>query len=202
MGIILSSTIKVAFILSHGDAAKIFIPKFFITALSNISRFICPKGYMFDYNLSVIRSTVWKGWNKKVLATFLADIATLTFSSPMEWTQINTRGAVANALSLPRSIILTINQGGVVYKYTLSFTDESKNVFEVKYASRKILVAHTHNEDNDGQMTELAGVFGKGDIFMFTSTLSWNISIVSTFIHKVGRWWCGLCSLGDLAFLC
>ena len=145
-GIILNSTIKAVFVLSHGDVAKIFIPKFFITALSNISNFTCPKvfmgfpcgsadkgfacnvgdlgsipglgrspgegnwlptpvfwpgefhglyspwdhkesdmtewlslllsfkGYIFDYHVSVIRSTVWKGWNKKVLATFLADI--------------------------------------------------------------------------------------------------------------------------------
>ncbi|KAI4549976.1 hypothetical protein MJT46_019125 [Ovis ammon polii x Ovis aries] len=54
--------------------------------------------------------------------------------------------------------------------YTVDY--EGKNIFEVKYASKKILVAHTHNEDNDGQRTELAGVFGKGDIFIFTSTLS------------------------------
>ena len=37
---------------------------------------------------------------------------------------------------------------------------------------KKILVAHTHSDDNDGQTTELAGEFNKGDIFIFTSTLS------------------------------
>ena len=45
-GIILNSTIKAVFVLSHGDVAKIFIPKFFITALSNISTFTCPKVFM------------------------------------------------------------------------------------------------------------------------------------------------------------
>lgn len=76
-----------------------------------------------------------------------------------------------------------------MYKYILFLTDEGKNIFEVKYASKKILVAHTHSEDNDGQTTELAGEFDKGDIFIFTLTLSWNISTVSTFIHKVSRWY-------------
>lgn len=59
-----------------------------------------------------------------------------------------------------------------MYKYILFLTDEGKNIFEVKYASKKILVAHTHSEDNDGQTTELAGEFDKGDIFIFTLTLS------------------------------
>ena len=72
-----------------------------------------------------------------------------------------------------------------MYKYILFLTDEGKNVFAVKHASKKTLVAHNHSEDNDSQMTELAGVFGKGDIFIFTSTLSWNLSTLSTFIHKV-----------------
>lgn len=59
-----------------------------------------------------------------------------------------------------------------MYKYILFLTDEGKNIFEVKYVSKKILVAHTHSDDNDGQTTELAGEFNKGDIFIFTSTLS------------------------------
>ena len=58
-----------------------------------------------------------------------------------------------------------------MYKYILFLTDEGKNIFEVKYVSKKILVAHTHSEDNDGQTTELAGEFNKGDIFISTVTL-------------------------------
>lgn len=74
-----------------------------------------------------------------------------------------------------------------MYKYILFLTDEGKNIFEVKYVSKKILVAHTHSDDNDGQTTELAGEFNKGDIFIFTSTLSWNISTVTLLsIKSVG----------------
>uniref|UniRef100_A0A8C6E5J6 Lipocalin/cytosolic fatty-acid binding domain-containing protein n=1 Tax=Moschus moschiferus TaxID=68415 RepID=A0A8C6E5J6_MOSMO len=42
---------------------------------------------------------------------------------------------------------------------------EGKNVFEVAYASKHVLVAHNNNVDEHGKKTVLTGIFGKGNYF-------------------------------------
>ena len=72
-----------------------------------------------------------------------------------------------------------------MYLFSLSLTDEGKNVFEVSHASNNILVAHNTNVDEHGKKTVLTGLFGTYDILLFTWTPSWNISFVCIFVHKI-----------------
>lgn len=73
--------------------------------------------------------------------------------------------------------------------FSLSLTDEGKNVFEVSHASNNILVAHNTNVDEHGKKTVLTGLFGMYDILLFTWTPSWNISFVCIFVHKIRICW-------------